>query len=172
MNGTPEKAIVIIKKVSLCNLTYAVMRGLELDFENKSVFISSRIIKHLYDKKPAEEFHFVLEYLHEIVRYPDRIYKNKNSKRGDFCFVKKIKEQDYLCSLEIVKTASVICGAEELDISGIEQGKEVIEASIVTAYRIRDDKYLKNYTLLWDWGTGNPHRNALDTPEGSTCAPQ
>jgi hypothetical protein len=173
VNGTPEKAVVIDKRISLCNLTYAVMRGINIEPENKNVFICSRVVKHLYDKKPAEEFNFLLEFLHKIVRYPDKIYKNQDSKRGEFCFAKMINGQDYLCSLEVVKIPPVILGVAQFGISKFGQEKEMIEIHVVTAFRNRkSDKYLKNYTLLWDWGTGNPHRSALDTPKGSTNAPQ
>ena len=57
-------------------------------------------------------------------------------------------------------------------ISGRSAEKERDEIQIVTAFRLRDDKYLKNYTLLWDWRNGNPHRSVLDTPKESTNAPQ
>ena len=87
------------------------------------------MIKHLYDKKPAEEFDFIIDNLHKIIKYPNYIYKNKKEKRGDWCFVKKIKN--------------------ELYISSLEREEEILE--IVTVFRIRKEKYLKNFKLLWSW---------------------
>ena len=42
--------------------------------------------KYLYDKKPAEEFDFIIDNLHQIVIYPDNIYKNKRPQTGRFLF--------------------------------------------------------------------------------------
>ncbi len=154
IEGTAEKAVVADRKMLLCGLTKAVTKGIEIDHSAKNVHITSRCIKHLFDKKPAEEFHFIIDHLHEVVKYPDKIYRNKDNKRGEWCFIKKLKNGDYFCSLEMN------------NLGGIE------EIQIATAFRLRDIKYIKNYTLLWDWGDGNPHRSALDTPKESTNAPQ
>ena len=87
----------------------------------------------MFDKKPAEEFHYILENLHEIAKYPDIIYRNKQGKRGNFSLVKKMPdEKQYICALEIV---------------GYEDNKK--KAYVVTAFRIRDEKYLKDYETLW-----------------------
>src|SRR3989344_3832938 len=120
IEGTPEKALVADRKIFLCCLTKAVMKGVDIN-----------------------------------------------------CSVKKIGNEDYLCSIEIVKIPPAVFGEAVLGISeyGIEKEREEIQ--IATAFRLRDDKYTKNYTLLWDWGNGNPHRSALDAPvKGSTNAPQ
>ena len=165
IDGTLEKAIVANRKMFLCHITQAVLSGIEADGNLNSVYVTSRSLKHLFDKKPAEEFMFLLDNLHKIVKYPDKIYRNKDAKRGSFCFIKRIGDFDYLCSLEIV-TLPFELGATEL-------GSEKKEIQIATAFRLRDDKYIKNYTLLWDWGNGTPHRSALDAPvKGSTSAPQ
>lgn len=115
---------------------------------------------------------FLLDHLHEVSKYPDKIYENKTSKRGGYCFVKRIGSAEYLCSLEIVKIPFALLGEESPGIIEPAAENEVDEIQIATAFRLRDDKYLKNYTLLWDWGNGNPHRSALDTPKESTSAPQ
>ena len=156
IEGTPEKAIVPDRKMFLCCLSNAVTKGLIIDNSIKNVYITSRCIKHLFDKKPAEEFLFIIRHLYEIVKYPDKIYKNKTTKRGEFCFLKKIEKEEYLCSLEIVRISVAI----------------LEEIQIATAFRLRDEKYLKNYTILWNWGSGAPHRSALDAPKESTNAPQ
>ncbi|MBU2545173.1 hypothetical protein KKC65_01805 [Patescibacteria group bacterium] len=90
--------------------------------------------KTCYDKKPAEQYDFIIRNLHTIVKYPDSIYKNKDGKRGDFCLVKELKNKKYLCSIE---------------------DKGMGEISIATAFRT-DDKYLGKYELLWSWKDGTP----------------
>lgn len=91
----------------------------------------------MYDRKPAEEFVFLLDYLYEIVKNPDRVYFNKAEKRGMFGFVRNIQNDDYFCSIEVL--------------SGTAQ--------IATAFRLRDSSYIKNYTLLWSWKDGDLPRN-------------
>lgn len=111
-------------------MTKIVMKQLEL--EDGSVYVNTLVLKHLYDKKPAEEFDFLINNLHTIAKYPDYIYKNKDSKRGEVCFTKKLKGSDYICSIEIDE-----------------------QTFIVTAFRIRDKKYMKNYESLWSWEDDN-----------------
>ncbi len=150
IKDTQEKASVLDRKLFLCRLTMAVTKGIDIKESTRSVYITSRCLKHLFDKKPAEEFLFIVKHLYEIVRYPDKIYLDSEEKRGEFCFIKTIGNSKYFCS--------------------IENNKEEIQ--IATAFRLRDDKYIKKYTLLWDWGNGAPHRSVLDTPKESTSAPQ
>jgi hypothetical protein len=76
----------------------------------------------------------VINNSHKTVKYPDEIYKNKNPKRGDYCFIKKIKEKKYLSSLEISN-------------DGI---------SVVTVFRLNKESYLNDYELLWSWRDGEP----------------
>lgn len=132
---TEAGAIVQLTEVLLCHLTLAVCRdGMGIDQDKTKVYISTRVIKHVYDKKPAEEYDFLVSNLHQIVKYPDLVYLNKKGKRSDFCLVKTIKNQKYLCCLEIM---------DDLD--------ERVAFSVVTFYRIRKDSYLNSYELLWSW---------------------
>lgn len=39
----------------------------------------------------SQEFLFIIDHLHEMIRYPDKIYLNKDAKRGCFCFVKRME---------------------------------------------------------------------------------
>lgn len=126
IKDTPPKSIVHDETVFLCQMTKVVMRQLKL--EDGSIYINTKILKHLYDKKPAEEFDFIINNLHTIAKYPDCIYKNKGGKRGEICFTKKLKDKNYICSLEIDE-----------------------QIFIVTAFRVRDEKYMKNYESLWSW---------------------
>ena len=132
---TPPKATVISKTTFLCRLTWAVAKA--IGATTMRVYVNTRMLKHLYDGRPAEEFIFVVENLHTIVKYPDQIYENKNSKRGDFCFVKELKGSRYIASIEIPKE---------------EEGK----ISVATAFRLRKESYLNNYKLMWSWRDGHP----------------
>jgi len=172
IKNTAEKMEVVDRKICLCCLTKAVMKGVDINYSAKNVYITSRCIKHLFDKRPAEEFLFIINHLYRVVKYPDKIYENKTEKRGMLCLVKKIGNEEYLCSIEITKIPPAIFGETTFGVSEYGAEKEREEIQIATVFRLRDDKYLKNYILLWDWGNGNPHRSALDTPEGSTNAPQ
>lgn len=93
----------------------------------KQVLINTRVIKHLYDRKPAEEFDFVVTHLVELLVEPDLVFTNKDSKRGDYAFVKKIDMDDYFCALEKLKYS----------------------LHVVTVFRLRKKNYLKNYKLMW-----------------------
>ncbi len=142
IKGTSEKAIVADHKIFLCHLTNAVCDGIKIANNIGKVYITSRVLKHLFDKKPAEEFFFLVDNLHKIVKYPDKIYQNKTSKRGGYCLVKRIGDLDYLCSIEV---ARILCDGIELE-----------EIQIVTAFRLRDNDYIKKYILLWSWEDGIP----------------
>ena len=132
IKNTPKGAIVINDGAILCVLTKTVIKAVHLDMEK--VHITTRVIKHMYDKRTAEEFDVLLRSVYQIVRYPDEIYQNRNGKRGDLGFVKKINEAKYFCSLEIDGT--IFC--------------------VATAFRIGKESYLQNFTLLWSWRGGTP----------------
>lgn len=144
IKGTPKEAIVVNKTVFICHLTNAVRKG--GDFPTAKVYIKTRVLKHSYDKRPAEEFHFMLENLHEIAKYPDHIYKSRASKRGDFCFIKRFKGKIFFCALEIITKDN-----EEEEFEG---------NYIVTAFELRSEdkteRYLNSYKLLWSWEGGTP----------------
>ena len=132
IKGTSEEAIIFEESVLLCHLTKIVEQFLlSINEIDSKVYINTKVPKHLYDKKPAEEFDFIVDNLHKIIIFPDNIYKNKDNKRGNFCFVKYIKNKKYFCSIQI------------------EENKK--ELFVVTALRIRKKTYLKNYELLWSW---------------------
>ncbi|MBP9817783.1 hypothetical protein KBC75_03470 [Candidatus Shapirobacteria bacterium] len=93
----------------------------------------------MYDKKPAEEFDFLLRNVVHLVKYPDSIYKNRSGKKGNYVFTKIIQEVMYLCSLETCE-------------SNFDEGQDETNF-IVTAFRLRVGKesYLDKYRLLWSW---------------------
>lgn len=96
------------------------------------------MLKHLYDSKPAEEYEFILHNLVSIIQYPDEIYQNRDSKRGQFAFVKTIKDFQYLSSLETTIVTPLEGTTEEINF-------------VVTTFRVRKKSYLQNYKLLWNW---------------------
>jgi hypothetical protein len=141
IKGSEKNAIVQIVQAFMCNLTAAVVNGISCP--SNKVYISTRVLKHVYDKRPAEEFDFLIENLHLIIKFPDLIFKNKSGKRGEFCFVKEIKGKKYLCSIEIINKV------------------DIVQCEIATFFRV-DSDYLKNYELLWEWKGGGLHRSAFD----------
>lgn len=132
VKGTAIKAIVNYQEALLCNLTKAVQDGVKLP--TRRVYINTRVIKHLFDTRPPVEFELVIKNLLTVVKYPDEIYSNKNGKRGSYCFVKNVNDQKYFCSIELIRSTNVMI--------------------IVTSFLIRNDRYLKSYTLLWSWRGG------------------
>lgn len=172
VKGTSYKAIVADRKVFLCRFTNAVSRSIGVNNKAGGVYATSRFLKHLFDKKPAEEFFFLIDNLHKVVKYPDKIYKNKDEKRGEYCFIKRIGDSEYFCSIEIIKLPPAVFGLSLFGVSEYGGNHEIEEIQIATAFRLRDGNYIKKYTLLWSWGDGDPHRSAFDAPKGSTNAPQ
>ena len=137
IKGTPKRALVQMVEIHLCHLTAAVIKGVGLS-PNK-VYLNTRVLKHMYDKRPAEEFDLMLFALIDVVKYPNKVYKNKNGKRGSYCFVKEVKNSKCLVSIE------TIC----------EKTSNEERCQIVTFFRT-DDSYLSNFELLWEWKGGNP----------------
>lgn len=135
IRGTAKESIVADKTIMLCHLSNAVCKVIEL---GPKVYMNTRALKHIYDKRPAEEFDFIVRNTYKIVKMPDFIYKNKNPKRGDLCFTKVVEDNNYFCSLEVKD----------------ESGEK--EVYVVTVFRIRKPNYLNNYELLWSWKDGAP----------------
>jgi hypothetical protein len=136
VRGTEKKALVPIVESLLCHPTIAVAKGINV--EVSKVYISTRVIKHIYDKRTAEEFDFLLGVIPTIVKYPDKVYRNKSGKRGELCFVKTVKNQKCLCSIEQI----------------LIRGKPS-HFETVTFFRT-EDSYLAKYELLWEWKGGTP----------------
>ncbi len=132
---TKPEAYISIIKIRLAKITKRTRQALHC--HQRKIYIQTRALKHLYDKKPAEEFDFLIDHLETIIRNPELLYKNKNNKTGDFCITKKIDDHRYIVIIEVVNRQT----AQE-------------EIFIVTAFRIRDEKYLRNYDLLRSWRDG------------------
>lgn len=146
IKGTVEKAPVENKFILVCRLTNAVKNVINC-IEPK-VYITCRMLKHLYDSKPAEEFYFLVDNMEKIVKLPDKIYKNKDGKRGTFCLTKIINNDLYVCPIEIIENT------ESYDLpTGSIPG-----IYIATGFRLKPKKikYLNNYELIWSWKGDNP----------------
>lgn len=141
VKGTPEKAHVVEKTVFVCNLTKAVQRAGK--FKNRRVHITTKVLKHLYDSKPAEEFEFVLKHLTDVIRFPDHLYDNRESKRGDICFIDTLYGVKYFASIETVIETDA--NQQEIEVN-----------YVVTCFRLRKESYLNNYRLLWSWEGDTP----------------
>lgn len=126
VRGSEKDAIVTDRIVVLCLLTKTVQNFLGIGAGK--VHLNARVLKHVYDKRPAEEFDFLLDNLFSVVKYPDKIYLNKSGKRGEKCFTKKMRGKNHFVSFEIVD-------------EGIQ---------IVTMFRPAEN-YLKSYEQLWSW---------------------
>ena len=137
IRGTTKKTIVQIVEVLLCHLTTTVVKGASL--VSSKIYLNTRVLKHLYDKRTAEEFDFMSENLIKVVKYPDKIYKNKSGKRGSLVFTKVISNSICAVSLEVVENKE----------------NTQVHFNVVTFFRT-DEEYLSNYELLWEWKGGKP----------------
>ncbi len=93
--------------------------------------MNTRVLKHTYDKRTAQRFDLLLEYLPEILQNPDQIYANKLGQRGTYCFVKECQAELCLSSIEYK------------EVSG------TYRFEVVTFYVV-DNEYLRNYELIWE----------------------
>lgn len=100
----------------------------------RRIYMHSRTLKHLYDKRPAEEFDFVIDHIALIIGNPDSLFKNKDGKTGNFCIVKKIGTYSYVVVIEIKNRQT-----------------ENEEIWIVTTFRLQNNSYMRSYDLLRSW---------------------
>lgn len=103
IKGRGRKDFVPEVKVRVGNVKKTIKKVIKV--KNCKVFATTRSIKHIYDRvfldagKP-EDFVSIIKKLPQIVTSPDRVCANKQSKRGNFCFIKRIKGRLYLATLE------------------------------------------------------------------------
>lgn len=138
IKGTKKQAIVPYLLVHIGNIAHTVKDGIQLPYTR--IYISTRVIKHVYDKRPAEEFDFLIDNLHQIVKYPDRVFKNLDTKKGDYIFTKNLRNDTYLASIEI---------ASDLELTNTH-------CEVITFFRVQKISYLNNYKLLWEWKGDKP----------------
>jgi len=68
IQGTEEKAPVVLQTILLCSTTNAVMKTIHLS--SPKIHVTTKMLKHLYDSKPAEEYESILRNLTSTVKYP------------------------------------------------------------------------------------------------------
>lgn len=132
VKNTKYKQNIIICRVFLLTPSKEIQEVLNLLTKNQNVFITTKSLKHIYDrhifeKKMPSEFYSIIRHLKSILVIPDRIYQNKEGKRGDFIFVKEINSTIYMCTLEIQSGTDI----------------EIVSACLT------GEKYLRKFALLW-----------------------
>lgn len=137
---TADRCSITIKKGFLCKIKPSLFKLLNTHINciNRDVFLNTKSLKHIhdrhiYDKKTPKDFFTILFNLTKIIKYPDEVRRNLESKRGDFLFIKRIEEQLFYVSIEVVEGGLI----------------EIVSSSITT------ENYLKKFTLLWSWETAN-----------------
>jgi len=145
---TSKHAAIIIKKILLCTIDKKVVESAQL--KTHKLHISTRVMKHVYDKRPAQEYDTALNNLESAMESPDFIFENKQGKRGSMCFVTRLGDKLLWCPVE-----------ESID----ENNHPILE---VVTFFLAQYKYAKNYKLLWGRGDGTaPHRNAFGKPNSA-----
>lgn len=138
IKGTGCHGNIPIFYIFVCMPNEKVQKVISNEGFLKKVFMSSKSLKHIYDrhifdKKVPEDFYTILNNVKKIISNPDRIYRNHVEKRGDYIFVKSIESKLIMCTLEIINSERI----------------ETVSASVT------GEKYLSKFALLWSWGTAN-----------------
>ena len=141
---TVREELISLEKRYVCNVRRSVgkiMRQRKLG-RNRHVYLSTKALKHIYDrhifdKRTPEDFLAILDNLIQIIKYPDRVYRNNPGKSGDFLFAKEIYGRIYLVILEVVSHEN-------------ETTIEIVSASFTK------ERYLKKFALLWSGRTATP----------------
>lgn len=106
IRGTPRGDLVVKSEAFVSNVRTSVRKTFNAN--SSKVYITARSLKHIYERlyldlERPEIFSMVIQSMPKIMTYPDKICKNKPNKPGEYCFIKKIDGQVYLCSVEIVE---------------------------------------------------------------------
>ena len=118
---------VINSAAFLCQLSEKISQCINLPIAK--VYISTKTLKHLYDKRSAQEYDCLLGNMPAIVKYPDLLYRNKREKSGDYIFVKAVNGYSYMCSVKYIQT------------------NECNKLNIITAFSVKPE-YMKDFKLL------------------------
>lgn len=137
---TAQHARITLARGMLCKIKSSLVQVINLHTtcSDQNVFLNTRALKHIYDRHIYDKsspwvFEIILNNLTQIIKRPDEVRRNMESKRGDFLFVKKIGRQIFYVSIEVV----------------IGGNLEVVSASATS------DNYLRKFTLLWSWESAN-----------------
>ena len=139
--GTINKEYVFLKSICLTSLRHQVKKKIHVS--TSKTFISTKVLKHIYDrhyhdKKQTAIYHFIVKNLHEILKNPDIIRKDKEGKKkmGRIVFIKSFDDERYACTIKK---------------SNIRKGKKLLEVlSVVTAFKTKNDgNYLSETSILY-----------------------
>ncbi len=137
--GTKPKQYVKVSTLLLCQLSSEVRKA--IGAKSSKVYISSKSIKHIYDrhcheKKQNNIYTIIIDNLDNIVKYPDMIKQNKESKKkkGAVVFIKEINGITFACPIEISMLRKV------------KKMKEII--SVVSVFK-KNEGYLKDTKILY-----------------------
>ncbi len=141
IDGTGLEAPIFVTTVRICTITAETARGLRkyiADVEKPcDIYMSTKSLKHMYDKRPAEEYFSIIKVLPEIMRRPEHVYENKVEKSASLLFVTKVENGTIICALQ--KRSGDRCSFH-----------------VVSAFRAREKKvakYLSHCKLTWSWGS-------------------
>ena len=151
VKNTDQKSPIVLERAlvgSLSNAVKEVLNGQhEEEFNTRKVYISTKVMKHLYDKRTAQAYDAILTNIPLLIRHPQDIYLNKKDREGDYAFTCEMEVVDYegnksqevyFCSLQIYE--------KEMD--------------IVTVFVFTSERKLKNYlnqcTHIWNWRGDSP----------------
>ncbi len=128
VKNTHPGAIVNNKTIFLCHASLKALRSCGL--AGSEIYMSSRALKHLYDKRPAQEYDRLLNNIPLIIKYPDLVYKNKTPHHG-FAFVKALHGYSYMCPVNYIED---------------NQNK----LFVATAFSVKP-WYMKDFNLVWSF---------------------
>lgn len=131
IQGTVKNTFVVESTLFLCTVQAPLYRSLH----NKKILCTTKALKHLYDKRAAWEYTFLLNFLEIVLAKPDIVKANGLGRRGQYIFCKNVRE--ILIAVSIEKTAE----------------KETLY--LVTAFAT-EEKYLHKFPILWSRRDGDP----------------
>jgi hypothetical protein len=95
--NTPYEARIILRNILVCSISDKLYNHLcnVRDFSVPDIYISTRSLKHVYDKRPSVAIEY-LDILYDALSQPDLILFGKSSGKADFIFCKKLREDKWL----------------------------------------------------------------------------
>ena len=141
IEGTRPKEYVKVFDVLAGQITSEVKKSINI--KNPKVYLTSKVMKHIYDRHCHDKgqdhvYLFLLENIHLIIKRPDLIRENRDSrkKRGEFVFIADIEGELYACPMEK---------------ESVRKGKKLKgRLSVVTAFKLkRKGRYLIDTKILF-----------------------
>lgn len=96
IQGTEEKAPVVLQTVLLCNTTNAAMKAVNLT--SPKIHITTKMLKHLYDSKPAEDFKYLSSLETTVITSLERTIEEMNFAVTAF----RIRKESYLQNYKLL----------------------------------------------------------------------